>query len=284
MNNPILVTGATGKQGGAVVRSLLERGAKVHALVRDASKPAAKELEKLGAKLVVGSFDDKQSLSNAMQGAEGVFSVQNFFEVGFEKEVEQGKAIADLAKQSGVKHLVFGSVIGADRKSGIPHFESKWHIEEHIRSIGISATILRIVAYMDNMFTFNWYKDGRIYLPLRPDAQWQLIATRDIGEFAALAFANPQAIPATLEIAGDQLTPEQLAQTFSRVLNRDVKFEQQPMSELRSYSEELALMFEWFNDRANFADLQSLRKIHPGLLNVEAWLRKQVAEKQLAVR
>ncbi len=282
MNDPILVTGATGKQGGSVVRSLLKRGEKVHALVRDENKPSARELEKLGAKLVLGSFDDKLSLEKAMHGARGVFSVQNFFEVGFDKEVEQGKTIADIARKTGVEHLVFGSVIGADRNSGIPHFESKWQIEQHIKSIGIKATIMRLVAYMDNMFTYQWYANGRIYLPLRADAQWQLISTIDIGEFAAIAFANPKALPETIELAGDQMTPVQLAQTFSRVLGQEVKFEQQPMSELRAYSHELALMFEWFNDKANFADLAALRAIHPELHSVESWLKAELAIKQAA--
>ena len=276
MSNEFLVTGATGKQGGAVVRSLLRRNQSVRALVRDPLKPAAKELEKIGAKLVVGSFDDDDSLRKAMQGAHGVFSVQNFFEVGFEKEIEQGKLIGKLAEECKVHHLVYGSVIGADRNSGIPHFESKWQIEKYLRTLKIKTTTLRIVAYMDNLFSFNWYNDGKIYLPLSRSTQWQLIASKDIGEFAAIAFGKPESVGEVLEIAGDQLTPDRLAEIFSRVLERPVVFEEQPLAELKAYSEELALMFSWFNEKANMADLGSLRRIHPELLDLEHWLRLQV--------
>jgi uncharacterized protein YbjT (DUF2867 family) len=283
MGDQILVTGATGQQGGAVARALLRRGVKVRALVRDTKKANALELQRQGAELAIGSFDDQESLRKAMTGMYGVFSVQNFFEGGFDKEVEQGKAIADIAKKCNVQHLVYGSVIGADRKSNIPHFESKWQIEQHIKGLGIKHTILRLVSYMDNLLNFNMYSDGRLFLPIRPTTQWQLVATKDIGELAAIAFSKPESVGDILELAGDQLTPSQMAEVFSRVFGLPVQYKEQPMDEVRAYNQELALMFEWFNERANFADIGAVRKIHPQLLNLEQWLRQsEIAAPQLS--
>ncbi|HEY9677579.1 MAG TPA: NmrA/HSCARG family protein [Drouetiella sp.] len=283
MTDIFLVTGATGAQGGAVAQSLLARGKTVRALVRDPNKDAAKALQDRGVELAVGSYDDSESLKNAMKNVHGVFSLQNFFETGFDKEVQQGKQIADIAKQSGVKHLVYSSVIGADRKSGVPHFESKWLIEEHIRAVGIPHTMLRAVAYMENIPNFQWFKDGKLYIPMHPTKDWQLISTKDIGEFAAIAFTNSSLLNKALEIAGDQLTMIQAAETFTRVLGSPVTFQEQSIVEVRAYNEELALMFEWFNNKANYADLDALRKLHPGLMTLESWLRQSDLVKQKQV-
>ena len=129
----ILVTGATGQQGGAVARHLLKQpGFAVRALTRDSAKPAARALAQAGAEVVRGDLDDPASVRRALEGAWGVFSVQNFMETGYEGEIRQGKALADAAKAAGVQHFVYTSVVSADRKTGLPHFESKWQIEQHI--------------------------------------------------------------------------------------------------------------------------------------------------------
>ena len=269
----ILVTGATGQQGGAVANSLLKRGYRVRALVRDESKPAAEALKQAGAELVLGNFDDVESITKAMDGISGAFSVQNFFEVGFDKEVEQGCRMIDIAKKAGVEQFVYSSVIGADKNTNIPHFESKWKIEQYLRQAGVNFSILRAVAYMDNWVNFNWFADDKLYVPMKPDRVWQMIATRDIGEFAAIAFEHRAAVKDNvLEIAGDEFTMPEAEAIFSRTLGKPIKYVQQPMEELRGFSEELALMFEWFNDNANFADLKALRKMHPDLWSLEKWL------------
>ncbi|HEX7453525.1 MAG TPA: NmrA family NAD(P)-binding protein, partial [Polyangiaceae bacterium] len=140
-NRIVLVTGATGRQGGAVARHLLKRGTfVVRALVRDKDKPAAQALERAGAVLVKGEFNDRASLDLALQDAYGVFSVQSL-NAGLEAEVRDGNALADAAKAAAVEHFVYSSVGGAERKTGIPHFESKARIEDHLRSSGLPYTI-----------------------------------------------------------------------------------------------------------------------------------------------
>src|SRR6266540_1476573 len=224
MNDKVIsVTGATGQQGGAVARKLLADGWKIRALTRDLDKPAAQALANAGAELIAGDMDSRSELDAAFDGAYGVFSVQNFWlpNVGFNGEIQQGKNVADAAKAAGVGHLVYSSVGSAHRGMGQKHFESKWIIEQYIQSLNIPYTILRPVGFMDN---YNWSRaqilNGTFTgLGLRSDKEVQSIAVEDIGVFAALAFANPDKyLGKTIELAGDELTESQIAETFTKVI------------------------------------------------------------------
>ena len=280
MNNKVIaVTGATGQQGGAVARKLLEAGWKVRALTRDRDKPAAQELNALGAEIVPGDMDDRAQLDAAFQGAYGVFSVQNFWlpGVGFEGEIRQGKNVAEAAKAAGVQHLVYSSVGAAHRGMGQKHFESKWMIEQHIHSLDIPFTILRPAAFYEN---FNWERayilNGTFNgLGLRPEKERQLIGVDDIAAFAALAFANPSEYAGkTMELAGDALTESQLADTFMKVIGRPVRLSMPVEGQSWGDPEEMTAMFNFFNGEAYDADIAALRKLHPGLLTLEQYLRK----------
>jgi len=188
----IVVAGATGKQGGAVARSLLERGFQVRALTRNPQKPEAQALADQGAEVVQGDMEDRSSMERALEGAYGIFSVQNFWESGYDGEVQQGKGVADAAKAAGVEHLVYSSVGSAHRQTGIPHFESKWEVENHVRQIGLPYTILRPTAFMQN---WEWTREmilgGTLAQPFDPDKPFQQVAVEDVGTFAAIAFENP---------------------------------------------------------------------------------------------
>jgi uncharacterized protein YbjT (DUF2867 family) len=280
MNNKLIaVTGATGQQGGAVARKLLADGWKVRALTRDLNKPAAQELASFGAEVVAGDMENRAELDAAFKGAYGVFSVQNFWlpNVGFEGEVRQGKNVADAAKEAGVGHLVYSSVGAAHRGMGQKHFESKWIIEQHIHSLNIPYTILRPAAFFEN---FNWERAAILNgtfnaLGLRPEKERQLIAVEDIGVFAELAFANPEEYGGkTIELAGDALTESQLADTFAKVIGRPVKLAIPAGGSGRRPDEEMTAMFNFFNGEAYHADIPALRKLHPGLLTLEQYLRK----------
>lgn len=280
MNNKIIaVTGGTGQQGGEVARKLLADGWKVRALTRDLNKPAAQELKSLGAEIVAGDMDDRAQLDAAFDGAYGVFSVQNFWlpNVGFEGEVRQGKNVADAAKAAGVGHLVYSSVGAAHRGMGQKHFESKWIIEQHIHALDIPYTILRPAFFMGN---YNWSRaqilNGTLTsLGLRPEKEIQSIAVEDIGVFAVLAFANPeQYIGKTIELAGDELTESQIVDTFTKVIGRPVKLIMPSEEDGRRSDEEMKAMFNFFNGEAYAADIPALRKLHPGLLTLEQYLRQ----------
>ena len=280
MNNKIIaVTGATGQQGGAVARKLLAEGWKVRALTRDADKPAAQELDSLGAEVFAGDMDNRAELDAAFKGSYGVFSVQNFWlpNVGFEGEIKQGKNVADAAKAAGVEHLVFSSVGAAHRGMGQKHFESKWIIEQYIHSLGIPYTVLRPAAFFEN---FKWERpyilNGTFNaLGLRPEKERQLIAVEDIAAFVALAFADPeQYLGRTIELAGDALTEAQIAETFAKVIGRPVTLTLPSGGSGRRSEEEMIAMFNFFNGEAYDADIPALRKLHPGLLTLEQYLRK----------
>lgn len=279
-NRTIAVAGATGQQGGAVARKLLADGWQVRALTRQADKPAARALEALGAEIVPGDLDDRAELDAAFRGAYGVFSVQNFWlaNVGADGEVRQGMAVADAAKAAGVQHLVYSSVGGADRAPGVLHFESKWQIEQYIHSLNIPHTILRPVAFMDN---YNWSRPFILSgtfsgIGLRADKSLQLIAAEDIGVFAALAFASPDKfLGRTLEIAGDELTEAQIAETFSRVIGRPVN-----LGPGQAADEEGNAMVRFFNGTGYAADIPALRGLHPGLLTLDQYLIRNGWENQ----
>ncbi len=272
----ILVTGATGQQGGAVARKLLERGFAVRALTRDTEKPAAKELAGLGAEVVEGDLDDRASIERALEGVRGVFSVQQFAETGVEGEVRQGKALADAAKEAGVEHFVYSSVGSAHKETGIPHFDSKWEVEEHARGIGLPCTVLRPVFFMQN---WEWMREpilgGALPQPLDPEKPLQNVAVEDIGAFAALAFENPdQWIGREVDLAGDEMTMTDIAGAFSRVTGREVSYVQTPWDQFEEQmGEEFAVMYRWFDDVGYEADIGALRSEHPGLTSLEDYLR-----------
>jgi len=278
-DRPILVTGATGQQGGAVLRHLRTRGFAVRALTRDMHSPAARTLAARGIGVIQGNFDDRASLERALDGAYGAYTVQTPWQSGgVEGEVRQGIAFADAAKAAGIQHLVYSSVGSADRQTGIPHFESKYQIEEHIRAIGLPHTILRPVFLMENFLSNRdtIVVSGTLAEPLMPATPLQMVAVDDIGAFAALAFAEPeQWIGRTIELAGDELTMPQAAERFGRVIGRPVQYVQVPMAEFRRTSgEEQATMFTWFNQVGYGADLPILRAIYPALTTLEQWLRR----------
>ncbi|MGH8126319.1 MAG: NmrA/HSCARG family protein [Gammaproteobacteria bacterium] len=272
----ILVSGATGQQGGAVARHLLDKGFQVRVLTRDPEQQIARAFAARGAEVVVGDFDDRASLERALDGAYGAYSVQNFWKSGMEAEVRQGKAFAEAAGDAGIEHFVYSSVGGAERGTGITHFDSKWEIEEHIRKLGLPATILRPVYFMDNWMNFkDAIVGGKLPQPLDPDTPFQQIAVDDIGAFAALAFANPDEwIGRAVEIAGDELTMTEIAETFGRVIGRKVEYLQLPWDAFtKQAGEELAAMYRWFQSDGYEADIKALREEYPPLTRLEPFLR-----------
>lgn len=275
----ILVIGVTGQQGGAVVRHLFKKGWSVRALVRDPNKPAALSLVQQGVEIVKGDMEDRVSLDHTMKGMYGVFSVQQFWGLGAEGEIRQGKNVADAAKVAGVQHVVYSSVGGAERKTGLSHFESKWQIEEYIRSLGLPATILRPVFFMDNLQVYGAPTpvDGVLTFstPLTWETMLQMIAVDDIGAFAAMAFERPQEyIGKAIELAGDELSFTAVAELYTKVTGKQHRFVEQPMEVARKFNAEAADMYEWFNREGYRADIPALRNIHAELLTLEAWLRR----------
>ncbi|MBI3005732.1 MAG: NmrA family NAD(P)-binding protein [Ignavibacteriales bacterium] len=275
----ILVTGATGQQGGAVARHLLKDGWKVRALVRDPNKEPAQTLTTDGAELVKGDLYHRPSIDAALKGVYGVFSVQNFWlpDVGYEGEIKQGILLADAAKAAGVKHFIYSSVGAAHRGMGQKHFESKWKIEQHIQKLGLPHTILRPVAFMENYNRFRELISNGVFQSwgLQPDKTMQLIAVEDIGAFVSILFDKPDEFPGkTIEFAGDELTETQIAQTLSKVIGRPVKIQPAQMAEGQQPTPEQTAMLQFFNGKAYDADIAAIRTMYPGLRTFEQYLRE----------
>ena len=286
-DNPVLVAGATGRQGGAVARHMLRRGWKLRALTRNPKSYAARELAEKGVELVQGDLEDPASLERAARGVYGVYSVQDFWTVGAKREVQQGKNLADVARKAGVEHFVYSSAGGAERNSGITHFETKWEVEKHIRSLCLPTTVFRPAAFMETYHILEvevGLLKGKLADPIRGDKPYQTIATDDIGGFVALAFERPRDfIGMELEIAGSELTNLQAAEVFSRVLNRKVKFQKLPMPIVRLFlGKEFYEMFHWFNNQGFQANIPELRRKYPEvrLHTLEEWLREDGWDKR----
>ncbi|MEU8795579.1 NmrA/HSCARG family protein [Streptomyces sp. NPDC048643] len=280
----VLVTGATGNQGGATARHLLAAGWRVRALVRDERSPAAAALSAAGAELVRGDLDDRASLDSAARGAYGVYSVQS----ANENEITQGRNIADAAAHAGVQHLVYSSVGGAESQNRFYVEQGwgpidKWQIEEHIREAGVPTTILRPAGFMEDFTSpARFFRNGSLNVPWREDLVMQLIAIDDIGVFAASAFADPDAfLGRAIEITGDRLTTPQIADALSSAANRPIPHTRIPLELLWEHQPEAAKVFTWANETYYASDPAPLRSTHADLMTFNTWLnhsgRKRLA-------
>lgn len=276
----VLVTGATGTQGGSVARSLLRReDVTVHGLTRDASSPDAKEVEQAGAKLVEGDLSDRDDLVDILDGMDAVFGVTDFWEHGYDAEVEQGVNLVEALEEVGVDHLVFSSVGGAERDTGIAHFESKREIEERIEQAGIPATIFRPVFFMQNFEGMReMIMGGDLAMGLEPGRGLQMLDIMDYGDLVAQAFEDPDRyVGMRLEVASDEVTLQGAAARFGDVMGIDVQANPLSIEEVEaSQGEEYAVMFRWFNEEGYEADIGSLRAEHEVSWNrLETFLERE---------
>jgi uncharacterized protein YbjT (DUF2867 family) len=277
--NLVLITGATGKQGGATIRHLAKHGGfKLRAMTRKPDGDAAKELAALGVEVVAGDLDDVSSLTRALDGAWGTFAVQNTWEAGVEKEEEQGKLFAKVAREKGVQHFVYSSVGSAHKNTGIPHFENKIRVEGTVKQLAFpSHVILRPVFFMENLPS-PWFLNGdKLVTSLKPTTKLQMVAVDDIGKFGAKAFTDAVALKgAEIDIAGDAVTMVEAAAALSELLGRTVTFQQIPIEAVRANSDDMAKMLEWFDAVGYSADIPGLESrygIRP--ITLKEWVRQQ---------
>ncbi|MBW4459087.1 MAG: NmrA/HSCARG family protein [Nodosilinea sp. WJT8-NPBG4] len=280
----ILVTGATGNQGSAIARHLLQRGNfKVRALVRDPNKPAAQALQQAGAELAVGNLNDRASLDRALQGAYGVFSLQ-IFQDGVDTEIRQGKAVADAAKAAGIQHFVYSSVGSAERNTGVPHFDSKFQVEEYIRASELPYTILRPVFFFYNYNMMrSMVEAGTLFQPLSPETKLQQLSEEDYGEMVADVFDRPaDFMHREIELASVDMTMPEITAAFSRVLRKTVQYQQIPFEAFeQQIGEELTLMYRWFENVGYGADLAQLKRDFSAQTAFESYLRDHDWQNQL---
>src|SRR4029079_17707932 len=230
----VIVTGATGNQGGAVVKILLERGHEVRAVTRSTDSAKARELANAGVTLVRASLEDTTALTKALEGATSLFAMTTPFEGGTQAETRQGISAADAAKAAGV-HLVFTSVGSANRKTGVPHFDSKYEVEEHIAKIGVRAAVLAPVYFMENLYLGKAQLAKGIYAtPLPPTRQLAQVAIADIGAVGVRRLEDPSRFTRNRsDRRTDELTGNDVLAILSRVIGRPFPYFQVPLDVIR---------------------------------------------------
>ncbi|GAA2293531.1 NmrA/HSCARG family protein [Nonomuraea roseoviolacea subsp. roseoviolacea] len=284
-NKTVVVVGATGLQGRAVTRHLLRDGWRVRALTRDPDGAQARTLARAGAELVPARMEDVGALTAAAQGAWGLFSVQPTVgspgtapDFTTEDEVRWGVNVAEAAHAAGVGHLVFTSVAGADRHPGekVPvNLVSKWRIERRIAELGLPATILRPVSFMENFTGGYALRDGTLSTGIAPDTVQQLMAVDDVGAVTALAFARPEEwIGRAVPLAADELTPVQVAEAIGTALGISLPYVQIPIEVIRSVDEDFAQAMRWLDEHGYQADIAATRRILPAAMDFPTWLAR----------
>ena len=274
----VVVTGSTGKQGGAVARGLLARGHKVRAVTRDPNSSQAKLLANAGATLVPASLEDSAAIAKALEGATSFFAMTMPVE-GTDAETKQGIAAADAARAAGV-HLVFTSVGSADRQTGVPHFDSKYEVEKHIAKIGVRATILAPVSFMENLYFIKEQLAKGIYAAaLPPTRALAQVAVTDIGAVGVRVLEDAGRFTCKrFDLAGDELNGKDAMAILSRVTGRPFSYYQVPLDVIRQrMGEDAVKMYEWF-DRVGFTvDRAALRREFPDVAfrDFESWAKTQ---------
>ncbi|MEO6407014.1 MAG: NmrA/HSCARG family protein [Ferruginibacter sp.] len=274
----IFVTGATGNQGGAVIRNLYEKGFHIKALTRNANSEKAKALVKPGVEVIEGNLNKPGTFSAHLKDIDGVFSVQSF-EEGTKKEIQQGIALADYAKSSGVPHFMYSSVCYADMQTGVPHFESKKVVEDHIKSIGLPYTILRPVSMYENFLipqVRSRILKGKLVSPRDKHTIIPMLAADDIGRIAALAFELKESYTGkTITLASEALDVEQSAAIFSEGMGKEIKYSKLPGLITRlAMGKDLYTMFKWEDAHSskNGFDIASIRNQFPGMIGLHEWI------------
>lgn len=292
----LVVTGATGKQGGGLISALLEKSDRtfeIYAVTRNTSSGSAKSLANKGVKLIQGDFDRPAEIFKQVDKPWGLFSVT--MPSNAKKEEAQGKAITKAALDAGVQHIVFTATDrGGQEKSNtnqtpVPHFISKFNIEEDIKekarvsSQGTTWTFLRPVAFYENLvpgflgkaFISVWRLNGL-------DNKVQFISTRDIGKVAADAFINassPEYKNKSISLAGYEMTPRQAATIFKETTGEEIPSTYSFLATIITWVlwEQLGIMFKWFKDEGFGTDIEAMRKRYPYLKEFKSWLETESA-------
>jgi uncharacterized protein YbjT (DUF2867 family) len=300
----IAVVGATGMQGGGLVRAILNDksgGFAARALTRDVNSEKAKELAKQGAEVVTANLDDMESLKRAFSGAYGAFCVTNFWEhMSPEKESAQAKAMAEAAKHASLKHVIWSTLEDTRKwvplsdnrmptlmgKYKVPHLDAKGEADEVFRKLGLPTTFLLTSFYWDNLIHFGMGPkkgpDGKLAFTLpMGDKKLPGIAAEDIGKCAYGILKKGQAyIGKTVGIAGDHLTGAQMAAALTKALGQEVRYNDVPPEVYRTFgfpgAEDLANMFQFKRDfQQVFCGARNpdvARSLNPALQTFEIWL------------
>ncbi|XP_068102562.1 nmrA-like family domain-containing protein 1 [Hyperolius riggenbachi] len=289
----IVVFGATGAQGGSVACALLKDGTfAVRAVTRDPKKPEAEKLKKAGAELVVADLDDEKSVEAALKGVHGAFLVTNAWDhtPGHNKEVEQGKMVANLCKHLGLKHVVYSGLENVKKLTGgkldVFHFDGKGEVEDYFRHIGCHMTSVRLSFYFENFLTsFKPQKceDGKSYclnLPMG-DVPLDGISVTDLGPAVVCILKNASHYAGkNIGLSAEKLTAAQYAEIMSQVLGKTIKDAKVHPDEFEKKVEhgmkEMAKMFHFYRMKPD-RDVALTHKLNPHVKSFYQWMEENKA-------
>jgi len=254
----LLIIGASGQQGGAVCAAALAAGWPVRALVRDPDRPAARALAERGVQLMVGDLDRPATLAPAFHGATQVFSVQALDLGNAVRECARGVAVADAAAHAGVDHFIYSAALWTDRSSGVPHFESKRRIREHIAALSLPASVLEPGSFMENLLhprTVSGVRKGQLVTPFEPDLALPMLAVADIGAAALWCLQHPQkSIGQAFALYAERSNSRSHAAAMATYLERPVACAQlHPWLTRIFLGRDLARMVRFLHEDANAA-------------------------------
>jgi uncharacterized protein YbjT (DUF2867 family) len=276
----VLVTGITGNQGSHVASHLLARGHRLRALVRNSESPQVQEWRAKGVDPVVGDFENRSSLERAAQGVDAMFLMSTPAREG-SREAAQGIAAVDAARSAGVPWLVYSSVACADRKTGIPHFDTKFAVEEYLRRSGVPFAIDAPTAFMENFvspYSLPGLREGRLGGGTSPDRGVQMVALDDLGAFVRHLIEGPSKFRGRrIEVASDEVSQSQAARVISELSGRPIEYQRIPIETLRARNADTAKMLEWFEREHYTADIDGLRRDFPeiGWQRFPEWAARQ---------
>ncbi|XP_039592673.1 nmrA-like family domain-containing protein 1 isoform X2 [Polypterus senegalus] len=286
----VVVFGATGAQGGSVAKALLSDGSfHVRAVTRNPRKRAARELARLGAEVVKADLERPESLRLALDGASAIFLVTDYWELGDkEREVTQGKAVGDLAKKVGVRHVVFSGLEDVNRLTGgrlqVSHFDGKGEVERHLRHISLPATCLRMPSYFENFIEhFRPQPEPRggyrLEIPMA-DIPMDGMSVEDLGPVVVTILKNrSEYIGKDIGLSAERLTIQQYAEVLSRQLKRSIRAAEISPEEYEKLpfpgAQDLANMFRFYRMRPE-RDLNLTRRLNPVVLGFEEWLSRNL--------
>jgi uncharacterized protein YbjT (DUF2867 family) len=274
----VVVVGATGRQGSAVVRHLLRGGWRVRALTRDPSSGAAAALRERGAEVVRADTEVVDSLGPAFRGAYGLYNVQNPMTSSLEAEIRQGRHVAEAAARAGVRHVVYGAAGVGDVPTGVGSWDSKLTVTAAFRAAGLDPTVLRPMAFMELMTDKAYYPRLAVWsvMPrlMGPDAPVGWLCVDDLGAIAARIFAAPEVWAGKeLSLASDVRSVEQCRQAWHRVTGRPPRGVPVPVALFERFAgTDLTTMWRWLRTARLDISTRTTREILPGALTVPEWL------------
>lgn len=287
-NKSVLIFGATGNIGGAATRELLKRDWQVRAVTRNPESKKAQALAELGAEVVQGDMDDRESLERVFDGMSQVFSVQNWMISGVEGEIRQGKLVADVAQSVGIEHLVYASAGTGDRDTGIPHFENKIVVEDYMRDLGLPFTTIRPTPFMELMTDKEFYPAMATWGAEPKIVGWDLpipwVSVHDLGQAVANSFDNPQKwIGRDIAMCGDIKTLGESKAIFADIDGKTPQRIPLPLWLFgKMAGDEFIEMWKWMDEwigREGIPYLMGImeqsNELVPEMLNMESWLKKK---------